>query len=145
MRRSPRLLVQFMGILISLLALTACHSLTLKEQQKSQKKMGKNRIPLAAVIVDPDDASREELRHVVAAALNQADILLAPDALTQSHVLVVQRKHSLGRDLGRPEVFRLYRLGSECILEHGKTSTKTVLSKVHCTPIDSERVKMESI
>ena len=93
-----------------------------------------------ARIVDPSDASRAELQQVVSGALNGADVLLAEDALTGSSVLIIERRKTgsldnpplSGRDLGRPERFRLVTSGAECVLIHEKDSARYALHETDC-------------
>jgi hypothetical protein len=94
-----------------------------------------------ARIVDPSDASRAELQQVVSGALNGADVMLADDALTESSVLIIERRKTgsldspplSGRDLGRPERFRLVTSGAGCVLVHEKDSARYVLHETECT------------
>jgi len=93
-----------------------------------------------ARIVDPSDESRAELQTVVSEALHGADVMLAADALTQSSLLIIERRkiQSLdnpplsGRDLGRPEHFQLVTTGSQCVLIHESTKARYELIETGC-------------
>ena len=93
-----------------------------------------------ARIVDPSDRSRAELQQVVSGALNGADVLLADDALTESSVLIIERRKTgsldnpplSGRDLGTPERFRLVTSGAACVLIHEKDSARYALRETEC-------------
>lgn len=93
-----------------------------------------------AVIVDPDAASRAELRQVVSTALGGADVTLAPDTLTSDSRLSIERPAprgidappARGRDLGRPERFRLVLDGPQCVLVHERTGLRWLLLDTDC-------------
>lgn len=89
---------------------------------------------VAARIAEPTPASRAELAQAVSAALNGAPVTLADDALTRDSLLVVEKRLT-GRDLGRPERFRLYKLGKDCLLVHESTGERTRLSSAACEPV----------
>ena len=77
----------------------------------------------AAVIVNPDAASRAALQEAVDAALH-TDVTLADDALMETSILIIERKvpqsiegsPAQGRNMEMPFQFQLVRNGSECIL-----------------------------
>ncbi len=93
-----------------------------------------------AVIVEPDDGSRAELRQVISTALNGADITLADDALTLESSLSIEHPQHRGieqqplrgRDLGRPETFHLVLDGSQCVLVHDNTGLRWLLLDTGC-------------
>lgn len=95
-----------------------------------------------AVIVNPTPESRAELRGVVSDMLFGAEVTLSKDALTKSSVLVVERNRirSLqhppltGRDLGKPERFRLLTTGTECVLIHESNHARYELPATDCIP-----------
>lgn len=95
---------------------------------------------IPAVIVEPDEASRDELRQVISTALNGADITLADDALTTESSLSIEHPQHQGieqqplrgRDLGRPETFHLVLDGSQCVLVHDKTGLRWLLLDTEC-------------
>ncbi len=98
---------------------------------------------LPARLVAPDAAARAELRSVVAAAIGQADVALADDALMADGNLTLERTprqdplgHRLpGRDLGEPERFRLLHSGGECVLLHVTSERRWVLEQARCEPL----------
>ncbi|MEX2123211.1 MAG: hypothetical protein WD795_04925 [Woeseia sp.] len=93
-----------------------------------------------ARIVDPGDESRAELKQVVRDALHGADVMLAADALTESSMLIIERRkmQSLdnpplsGRELGRPEHFHLVTTGTQCVLIHEKGGARYELREARC-------------
>jgi len=95
---------------------------------------------IPAVIVEPDDNSRQELRQVISTALNGADVTLANDALTiESSLSIEHPEHQgieqqplRGRDLGRPETFHLVLDGSQCVLVHDNTGLRWLLLDTEC-------------
>jgi hypothetical protein len=90
--------------------------------------------PYAAAIIDkPTSASRAELARAVSGALNGAPVTLADDALTRESTLSVEQRHT-GRDLGRPEHFRLVKRGNDCALVHERTGKRTTLASTSCQP-----------
>jgi hypothetical protein len=95
-----------------------------------------------AVITTPTSESRAELAHVVSQALHGAPLTLADDALTLESTLVIERSRArgpngilaLGRDTGRPDRFRLVKVGSRCELVHEGSGRRFALSKARCAP-----------
>lgn len=95
-----------------------------------------------AVIVNPTADSRAELKRVVSDMLFGADVMLADDALTETSVLIIERKkiQSLenpplsGRDLGSPERFRLFTTGTQCMLVHETDHARYELLDTECVP-----------
>ena len=93
-----------------------------------------------AVISHPTAASRADLRLAVSRALGGAPARLADDALTHDSLMVVGRApaHDVsglplnGRELGRPQHFRLLRRGSQCVLLHVETGDLLVLEHTTC-------------
>lgn len=96
-----------------------------------------------AKMIDPDAGSRAELHDVVAAAIGQAAVQLAHDALTEDSVLLIERTprtdglgHRLpGRDLGAPRRFQLLRTGSDCILTEADSDRRWLLTQARCVPL----------
>ena len=97
-------------------------------------------IDQAAVIVNPDAASRAALRETVNAAL-YTEVVLADDALTDSSVLTIERKlpqsiegsPAQGRNMEMPIQFRLVKNGGECILIDQRDMSRTVLADTVCS------------
>ncbi len=91
-----------------------------------------------AIVVDPTEDTRQELRSVVMRMLNGAPVTLAADALTASSLLTVERKPrpglqgsrpATGRMMERPEQFRLVRSNGECVLVHVRTGERATLTR----------------
>ena len=87
-----------------------------------------------AVIDKPTSESRAELARTVGGALHGAPVRLADDALTKDSLLIIERPHT-GRDLGKPEHFRLVKSGTDCVLVHERTGTRTPLASTTCRPV----------
>jgi hypothetical protein len=87
-----------------------------------------------AIIDKPTKESRAELARVVSSALNGAPVTLADDALTRDSLLIIEKAHLSGRDFGRPEHFRLVKIGEHCALVHERTGKRTTLSSTTCEP-----------
>ena len=85
-----------------------------------------------ARITNPTADSRAELQRVVSGALNGREVTIADDALTNDSLLIIEPKHLTGRDLGRPEHFRLALSGSRCVLVHQETDTRFELTETSC-------------
>lgn len=116
-------------VLVSIF-ITACNSFAVNKD-------------IPALIVNPDQASRNELKNAVSSALNGADITLADNALTRDSRLFIERKQRntletspvLGRDLGKPEVFQLVLSGSKCVLVQQGNEKRWALPKTRCKPV----------
>ena len=85
-----------------------------------------------ARIVDPTPESRTELQRVVSGALNGRELTLADDALNSNSLLVIEPSHLMGRDLRRPEQFRLLLSGSDCVLVHLGSDARYDLNDTRC-------------
>ena len=117
-------------ILISLLSLAGCKSL-------AEQSM------VDALIAQPSEESMAELHSIVTEALKVKKILLAPDALTQSSRLIINRKNhrSLqqgvvnGRSEEMPEIFKLKLKGMKCILLHPASNRSWPLLKSQCKAV----------
>ena len=94
----------------------------------------------AAVIVNPDAASRAALQETVNTILH-TDVALADDALTETSILVIERKvpqsiegsPAQGRNMEKPIQFRLVANGSECILIDQRDLSRAVLADTACS------------
>ena len=94
----------------------------------------------AAVVVAPTDERRAELAHVVSGALNTTEVTISSGALTRESVLVIERtpirdaagRRLTGRDLDKPEQFRLVKSGARCVLIHVRTNERYELEHTHC-------------
>lgn len=90
-----------------------------------------------AVLVSSSEDSRVELSRVIGEALHRPAVLLAPDALTRESSLIIESVQPRddkglplnGRELGRPEHFRLIKEGARCILIQETTGRRWTLSQ----------------
>ena len=89
---------------------------------------------VAAVIDQPTREGRAALARAVSSALDGAPVTLADDALTRDSLLIIERPLS-GRDLGKPENFRLRKAGKQCTLVHERTGRRTTLASTTCQPL----------
>lgn len=93
-----------------------------------------------AKIVMPTAASRAELKQAVEKALSMTPVTLADNALTRESTLTIERQQARdpsgrridAREVERPELFRLVKRGSDCVLIHERTQTRTVLRSTRC-------------
>ena len=102
-----------------------------------------------AIITHPTAASRAALERAVALELTHgAPVRLAPDALTRQSLLLVGHAQVRdargiplnGRELGRPQHFRLLRRGSKCVLLHVETGKLSLLAHTTCRPLLGDSV-----
>jgi hypothetical protein len=121
-------------VLAAILALAiaaGCRHLAADEQQP-------------AVLVDPTDSVRAELRAALTAALGRAPVAIADDALTQTNVLIIERAPLRGPD-GRPldgrvleptvHRFELVLVSSECVLVRPSDAWRMRLASAICAPL----------
>jgi hypothetical protein len=93
-----------------------------------------------AKIVGPTAESRAELQRAVSKALDGMPVTLADDALTRESILTIERQQARdssgqridAREIERPELFRLVKRGSDCVLVHEQTLTRTTLRSTRC-------------
>ena len=95
-----------------------------------------------ARIIDDDDASRAALSAAVNSELN-SDVLLAADALTDSDLLIIDRRKAdrigapgaQGRIMEhQPIHFRLVISGDDCVLVDTRDQSRTLLTDTRCAP-----------
>ena len=94
----------------------------------------------AAVITHPTAASRADLERAVSLALHGLHVRLADDALTRQDLLIVARAQARdsrglplnGREIERPQHFRLLRRRSQCVLLHVESGKARVLKHTTC-------------
>lgn len=92
-----------------------------------------------ARLLAPTEASRAELQRVVNKAL-RTNVRLAPDALTRSSVLSIERsppagigkQPTQGRNMDAPIQFRLVMNGKACVLIDQRTTQRYVLEEAYC-------------
>ncbi len=90
------------------------------------------RAEVPAHVIDPTPDSHAELVQVVSNALGGRSVTIADDALTQGSMLIIGPKYLTGRDLGKPEQFRLVLNGSACVLVHLGSDARYALTKTIC-------------
>ena len=95
-------------------------------------KTGAVRAEVPAILVDPTTESRAELHQIVGSLLGGRTVTIADDALTTQSMLVIEPKYLTGRDLGKPDQFRLLLSGSDCVLVHLGSDARSKLSKASC-------------
>ena len=85
-----------------------------------------------AQIIDPTPESRAELQHVVSSTLGGRAVTIADDALTEDSLLIIEPKYLTGRDLGKPDHFRLVLSDSRCVLVHEESNARIGLMETSC-------------
>ena len=93
-----------------------------------------------AIIAHPTAASRAELEFAVSSALGGMPVRLADDALTRDSSLIIAHAQARdarglplnGRELRRPQHFRLLMRGSRCVLLHVESGKSRVLTHTSC-------------
>ncbi|MDE2449206.1 MAG: hypothetical protein KGO22_09560 [Gammaproteobacteria bacterium] len=114
-------------LLLTLIALPAC---SVRPAARS----------VPAIVIHPTAASRAELEFAVSSALGGMPVRLADDALTRDSSLIIARAQARdlrglplnGRELGRPQHFRLLQRGSRCVLLHVESGKSRVLTHTSC-------------
>lgn len=104
-----------------------------------------------AVITHPTAASRADLELAVSQSLGGAPVRLADDALTRESLLLVGRAQARdtgglplnGRELERPQHFRLVRRGSRCVLLHLETGKLHALPHTTCQVLPNSHASKE--
>lgn len=102
-----------------------------------------------AIITHPTAASRADLERAVSQAFHGAFVRLADDALTRNNLLIVGRAQARdergqplnGRELGRPQHFRLLRRNSQCVLLHVETGHATLLAHTSCRVLPNRHAR----
>ena len=97
-------------------------------------------LDVAALRTSADLESKTELQNVVSSALDGVAITIADDALTRESTLIIERgmrrridgPPELGRDLGRPQHFRLVIDARQCFLVHQETGLRWMLTATEC-------------
>ena len=100
--------------------------------------MAQEEVP--AIISHPTAQSRAELSRAVREMLENNNVMLADDALTTTSSLFIERtarrdaggRQINGRELGRPDLFRLVKQGDDCILVHDNNDARRRLGAVSC-------------
>lgn len=96
-----------------------------------------------AVLVSPTAETRAELEQLIAAALNGTAITLEEHAFVRTSYVVIERgaqardpsgNRTQGRELGRPDHFKLVTQQSRCTLVHDDSGKRWRLTKATCQP-----------
>ena len=119
-------MIRVIGLAVTALALSACKHTVIDGEQP-------------AVISDPTEASRAALQSAVNEAMH-IEVLLAEDALTESSLLIIERRKSPpidgmqadGRTMDMPIQFRLVTNGVDCILIDQRNQARYVLADTSC-------------
>ena len=117
---------------LALLALPGCHG-------------GPAQRGAPAIITHPTAASRADLTRAVTQAFGGTGVRLAGDALTRDSLLIIGQAQARdvagvplnGRELARPQHFRLLRRGARCVLLHLESGTARVLAHTTCVVLPS--------
>jgi hypothetical protein len=96
--------------------------------------------PTPARLAAPDAQTRAELQRVVSAALGGVEVTLSEQALTDSSLLIIERRRHvdpsgrriMGRDMGTSDRFMLLKVGEECLLEHQGSGERWALAGAVC-------------
>lgn len=133
-RRPPKRASRWPGTLLvfTLIALPACDSWPALRAHP-------------ALITHATAASRADLERAVSQAFGGARVRLADDALTHDSLLIVGRAQARdarglplnGRELERPQHFRLLRRGWHCVLLHVETGKSSALLHTECRVLPS--------
>ena len=102
-----------------------------------------------ALLTHPTAASRADLQRAVSRAFGGTPVRLAEEALTRDSLLIVARAQARdvrglplnGRELGRPQHFRLLRRGAQCVLLHLETGSSRVLAHTTCRGVKPPRAR----
>ncbi len=137
MKNSPRWIPATLPQLAALALLAACASGT-----RPQPGPDESTVEKPALLVGTSAAVRKQLEDVISDALNGAPVTLGDDAFTRDSTLAIERRNlrdvfgspAQGRDMGRPEHFKLLKQGSSCVLEHEGTGRRWTLSWAKCRP-----------
>ena len=95
---------------------------------------------LPAVVVQPSDRSRQELRTAVARMIGVGSVAVGSDAFVQTSLLVIEKARPRGidgvqlsgRDYDRPEQFRLFKSDRGCVLIRLRTGAREALPNTQC-------------
>ena len=96
---------------------------------------------IPALLVQPDDAARQELRTSVARMMGVTSVAVAGDALLDTSLMVIEKNRPRGaggiqlsgRDYDKPEQFRLFKSDKGCVLVKLSSGTRELLRESKCT------------
>lgn len=123
--------VHSMGFILAAAILSACQTVGVSPETE-------------AILVQPTDACRAELRATIARMVNASSAALTDDALTRESLVIIEKKHPrdasglpmAGRDFDKPEQFRLMKINNECVLIRLRTSVREALRECGCVPLE---------
>lgn len=87
-----------------------------------------------AILSNPSAQTTAEIADVISKALHGVKTTLAPDALTNSASVIIEKPYNemIGRRMDRPDHFTLSLSGDTCVLTHEETSTHYALKHAQC-------------
>ena len=96
---------------------------------------------IPALLLQPDDAARQELRTSVARMMGVASVAVAGDALLHTSLMVIEKNRPRGaggiqlsgRDYDKPEQFRLFKSDKGCVLVKLSSGARELLRDSKCT------------
>jgi hypothetical protein len=97
---------------------------------------------LPAVVVEPDQSSRDALEFTLSEIFGGQQVTLADDALTQTSILTLEHspgkqldsQPALGRVVTKPLQFQLVKSGDECFLVDLRDARRYMLADTSCAP-----------
>lgn len=95
---------------------------------------------IPALLLQPDDAARQELRTSVARMMGVASVAVAGDALLHTSLMVIEKNRPRGaggiqlsgRDYDKPEQFRLFKSDKGCVLVKLSSGARELLRESKC-------------
>lgn len=103
--------------------------------------------PQPALLVNPNDAARSELKDIVSNALN-TEVTLSSKALTDKPVLIIDAASqprsidsatAQGSWRDRPDHFELYVANGKCVLKHRQSEREWPIADATCVAVSGER------
>jgi len=93
-----------------------------------------------ALLVNPSAKVTAEIQDVVSQALNGVKVTVAPDVLTTSSILAIERPEFrspagdpiMGRRMDMPDHFTLSKSYKKCVLTHEQTGVSYALKSARC-------------
>ena len=90
-----------------------------------------------AVLSNASTQTTAELSEVISNALHGVKVTLAPDALTDSATVIIERPYNEmnGRRMDKPDHFTLSFSHNKCVLTHEETGESYALKHAKCSVI----------
>ena len=96
-----------------------------------------------ALLVNASPKVTAEIQDVVSQALNGVKVTIAPDVLTTSSILAIERPEFrspagdpiMGRRMDMPDHFTLSKSNKKCVLTHEQTGTSYALKLARCAAV----------